>query len=86
MQILHRPLLERHIQWLPLEVCITGAAFIVIIVIVRGVFDLNAGRRNQNRVEAHVISCHVPIKEGAEDIATVIVIQVDLLHQTVIII
>ena len=86
MQILHRPLFERHVQRLPLEAFIAVTVFIVIIVIMRGIFDLNAGRRNQNRVAAHVIPCHIPIKIGAEDIMTVIIIKMDLLHQTVIII
>ena len=86
MQILHRPLFERHVQRLPLEVFIAAAVFTAIIVINWGILDLNAGRRDQNRVAAHIIPCHIPVKVGAEDIMTVIVIQMDPLHQTVIII
>ena len=52
MQILHRPLFERHVQRLPLEVFIAVAVFAAIIVIGRGFLDLNAGRRDQNRVAA----------------------------------
>ena len=86
MQILHRPLFERHVQRLPLEVFIAVAVFAAIIVIGRGFLDLNAGRQDQNRVAAHIIPCHIPVKVGTEDIMTVIVIQMDPLHQTVIII